>query len=808
MAPLEEPGDNSDRLKRALETHSIETVRFLVLAKEELGDSAYNDLIKTVLEIVKQSANPDGGITIEKCQEILSQVFVGKSRLLNSFHHFLQKRDPFHDDLPLDPVSFLVKIKASPHISDEDYNDLLTTLCLFRIKRSMAVEDVYDKAKKVMRRCPEFLEIFQKFLPPRLRGPLPIEQPCGSPKPCPMGKAVLSFTPDANYNLDGIRMKATNMNYNVAKLEHPRNQNHDEIGYPLGMKHSQQIPDSTRIFTNEGNGESLLAEEYEGDKIDPLPDWSPSRENELPPKVDLIASGTEDCFKFRTKNQDEENIIKCEDDMFESDIMLQRFRATADFIGNLQDHVDNDMKIQEHLTPLHRRCIEQLYDDYGLDLSLDYSGTSFKQLDAKGMTPKALLSEAKEINMERSITGVKNLSSSCNSQYHLVSDDAHHSIDLHIHKDIENIVSHASHKKISSEHKPVMIWTRLVQAFVSANCQLPELNCTIAPEEACERCGLSKKFLRSILNALLANNFPLSSKTGECLGHTSNNSNSIHDGSKMEIEDGEFVPCIENIQMDTMLGPVNGGASYDVAASSGDGSSFHRPESSIRDNDNKAEVQHGSREGPDVEMGSLAYSKTVTELCDLKGAKTCCSMVVLCRLHQMLYERLLVAKVLSREASAKAPSRGLRTCDLYAKFKGKLFKLLNGSTDNSKFEEYCLRILGPRSYVLFTLDKLICQVINQLRGVCDDGNLLIQLHDKMRRPNLSKDLLNHQNAGSSSTHPSNGLAQQNLEEGDEGSKLHGDTIKPTQNHFHRRKKRRLENSPASLSQPSVDNSNS
>ncbi|KAK3134707.1 hypothetical protein QOZ80_5BG0409710 [Eleusine coracana subsp. coracana] len=739
MAPLEEPGDNSDRLKRALETHSIETVRFLVLAKEELGDSAYNDLVKTILEIVKQSANPDGGITIEKCQEILSQVFVGKTRLLNSFHHFLQKRDPFHDDLPLDPVSFLVKIKASPHISDEDYNDLLTTLCLFRIKRSMAVEDVYDKAKKVMRRCPEFLEIFQKFLPPRLRGPLPIEQPCGSPKPCPMGKAVLSFTPDASYNLDGIQMKATNMSYNVAKLEHPRDQNHDEIGYPLRMKHSQQIPDSTRISTNEGNGESLLAEEYEGDKIDPLPDWSPSRENELPPKVDLsickprifsycqlpedcltlqssyrtelgrsifndtlvsVASGTEDCFKFRTKNQYEENIIKCEDDMFESDIMLQRFRATADFIGNLQNRVDNDMKIQEHLTPLHRRCIEQLYDDYGLDLSLDYSSTSFKQSDAKGMTPKALLSEAKEINMERSMTG-----------------------------------------------------------------------------------------------------------TGECLGHTSNNSNSIHYGSKVEIEDGEFVPCIENIQMDTMLGPVNGGAGYDVAASSGDGSSFQHLESSIRDNDDKAEVQHESIEGPDVEMGSLAYSKTVTELCDLKGAKTCCSMVVLCRLHQMLYERLLVAKVLSREASAKAPSRGLRTCDLYAKFKGKLFKLLNGSTDNSKFEEYCLRILGPRSYVLFTLDKLICQVINQLRGVCDDGNLLIQLHDKMRRPNLSKDLLNHQNAGSSSTHPLNGSAQQNSE-GDEGSKLHEDTVKPTQNHFHRRKKRKLENSPASLSQPSVDNSDS
>ncbi|KAL5654647.1 hypothetical protein ACJX0J_033966, partial [Zea mays] len=36
-----------------------------------------------------------------------------------------------------------------------------------------------------------------------------------------------------------------------------------------------------------GNGESLHAEENVGDNVDPLPWWSPSRENELPPKVNL-----------------------------------------------------------------------------------------------------------------------------------------------------------------------------------------------------------------------------------------------------------------------------------------------------------------------------------------------------------------------------------------------------------------------------------------------------------------------------------------------------------------------------------------
>ncbi|TVU01931.1 hypothetical protein EJB05_52578 [Eragrostis curvula] len=855
MAPSEEPGGDSDRLKRAVETHSIETMKLLLLAKEELGDPAYKDkLVKTAKEIVKRSANPDDGITIEKRKEILSEVFVGRTRLLNSFHHFLQGRDPFHDEVPVpqDPRQFLAKVKASPYISDEDYIDLLSTLRQFSKTRTMTVEDIYQKAKRIMRHCPEFIEIFKTYLPPHLSGPLPIEQPCGSPKPSPMGKELLSFiTPDANNSLDAIWIKATNISTNVSQLEYPGDQNFEGFEYPLGKTHTQ-------MPMKEGDGKSLVAEEYEGDKIDPLPDWSPSRENELPPKVDLsictpctpsycllpedrltlqssyrtelgrsifndtmvsVASGTEDCFKFRTKNQYEENIIKCEDDMFESDMLLQRFRATAEFIGHLQDQVDSDMKIQERLTPLHRRCIEQLYDDHGLDVidalsetqntsaslavlhyrlnqkiedlsvarlslhktcksiiadnyyrSLDYRSSSFKQLDAKRMTPKALLAEAKGNNMKRLSAGVKHFSSSCNLQSLLASDDAHNSTDVHIHEDIKSIVAYAYHKKYSSEHKPVMIWTKLVQPFVSANCRLPDLNGTVAPTEACERCGLSKNFLKSILSAFVAKNFPLSSKTGECLG---NKSTSVDDGCKLEIEEGEFIPCSPNVQMDAMLGPLNKAASYDVAAPSGDGLGFQLPESSICNRDNKADVQQESREGSNVEMGSLAYSKRVTEGYDVKGAKTCCSLVMLCRLHQMLYERLLVSKVLSREARAKALSRGLLTYDLYEEFKGELLKLLNGSTDSSNFEKYCLHFLGPGSYVLFTLDKLIGQVISQ-----------------------------------SPDRASNGSMEQDPDEEGKISKLHGTTVKPKQNLFHRRKKRKLDNSPARLSQPGVDDSNS
>lgn len=35
---------------------------------------------------------------------------------------------------------------------------------------------------------------------------------------------------------------------------------------------------------------------------------------------------------------------------FESDMLLQRYRTTSDFIRNLQGYVDKDMKIQDHLT--------------------------------------------------------------------------------------------------------------------------------------------------------------------------------------------------------------------------------------------------------------------------------------------------------------------------------------------------------------------------------------------------------------------------------------------------------------------------
>jgi hypothetical protein len=48
------------------------------------------------------------------------------------------------------------------------------------------------------------------------------------------------------------------------------------------------------------------------------------------------------------------------------------------------------------------------------------------------------------------------------------------------------------------------------------------------------------------------------------------------------------------------------------------------------------------------------------------------------------------------------------------RFLNALYNLLDGSSDNTKFEDDCRAIIGTQSYVLFTLDKLIYKVVKQV----------------------------------------------------------------------------------------------
>ncbi|KAK8710215.1 hypothetical protein V6N13_145550 [Hibiscus sabdariffa] len=124
---------------------------------------------------------------------------------------------------------------------------------------------------------------------------------------------------------------------------------------------------------------------------------------------------------------------------------------------------------------------------------------------------------------------------------------------------------------------------------------------------------------------------------------------------------------------------------------------------------------------------------------------------VLFRLHQILYERILSAKTNTAAAEMKwKQPKDASGLDLYARFMSALYSLLDGSTDNSKFEDECRAIIGNQSYVLFTLDKLIFKLVKQLQAVAADemDNKLLQLFDyeKSRKHWKAMDSVYYENA--------------------------------------------------------------
>ncbi|XP_074287332.1 paired amphipathic helix protein Sin3-like 2 isoform X2 [Silene latifolia] len=121
------------------------------------------------------------------------------------------------------------------------------------------------------------------------------------------------------------------------------------------------------------------------------------------------------------------------------------------------------------------------------------------------------------------------------------------------------------------------------------------------------------------------------------------------------------------------------------------------------------------------------------------------------RLHRMLYERILTAKTNSTCSESKwKNSKDSDHLDPYASFTTALYNLLDGLSDNAKFEDDCRAIIGNQSYVLFTLDKLIYKLVKQLQAIATDetDNKLLQLYEyeRSRRPSKFLDSVYHENA--------------------------------------------------------------
>ncbi|KAF8098764.1 hypothetical protein N665_0259s0034 [Sinapis alba] len=127
------------------------------------------------------------------------------------------------------------------------------------------------------------------------------------------------------------------------------------------------------------------------------------------------------------------------------------------------------------------------------------------------------------------------------------------------------------------------------------------------------------------------------------------------------------------------------------------------------------------------------------------------SYYVLFRLHQILYDRILSAKINSSCPERKwKTSNSTSPADSYARFMNALYNLLDGTSDNSKFEDDCRSIIGTQSYVLFTLDKLIYKLIKHIQVVAADemDSKLQQLYsyEKSRKPEKYLDAVYYENA--------------------------------------------------------------
>ncbi|KAI7742429.1 hypothetical protein M8C21_022910, partial [Ambrosia artemisiifolia] len=109
------------------------------------------------------------------------------------------------------------------------------------------------------------------------------------------------------------------------------------------------------------------------------------------------------------------------------------------------------------------------------------------------------------------------------------------------------------------------------------------------------------------------------------------------------------------------------------------------------------------------------------------------------------------AKLFCTSAEAR-PRAAKDSCsdDLYSIFMSSLYNLLDGVSDNAKFEDDCRAIIGNQSYVLFTLDKLIYKLVKQLQNIAGDemDNKLLHLYEyeRARTPENFVDSVYFENA--------------------------------------------------------------
>ncbi|KAL8249903.1 hypothetical protein R6Q59_006771 [Mikania micrantha] len=485
------------------------------------------------------------------------------------------------------------------------------------------------------------------------------------------------------------------------------------------------------------------------------------------------------------KNQYEESLFRCEDDRFELDMLLESVNLTTRRVEELLNKINNNsiktesvVRIEDHFTAFNLRCIERLYGDNRLDVmdvlrknaslalpviltrlkqkqeewarcrfdfskiweenfaknyhkSLDHRSFYFKQQDSKSLSTKALLAEIKEISEEKSKKE--------NIYQHFASGERQNSTphqefkycDLDIHDDIYQLMKYYIPQNFTIEqfNKVMKIWSNFVE---------PLFNVPI----------------RHHLNA--KNGRPIEDKNVH-KGNTSVKEREEDDLSPNRDFEDDFATYGEIDTKKSYQNRYHGNGLDKVAYEEGE-ESAHRPycdsvgpKEHDGFHDNKDESEGEAERFLETAKPLAKYTPAIShnEENDAQVFYGNDAFYVFFRLHQTLYSRLKEAK----ENSANNKWRGLNDTapnGSYARFLVLLYTFLGGDADNAKYEDECRAVLGIWSFPLFTLDKLIYKLSNQLLAIAMDevDNKLLSLYtyEDMKKPGRFVDKLYYGNA--------------------------------------------------------------
>ncbi|CAN6884560.1 unnamed protein product [Brassica oleracea] len=525
-----------------------------------------------------------------------------------------------------------------------------------------------------------------------------------------------------------------------------------------------------------------------------------------------VTSGSEDySFSHMRKNQYEESLFRCEDDRYEMDMLLGSVSSAIKHVEILLEKINNNtistdtICIEKHLSPMNLRCIERLYGDNGLDVmdlmkknlhsalpviltrlkqkqeewarchsdfqkvwaevyaknhhkSLDHRSFYFKQQDAKNLSTKCLLAEIKDISEKKHQEDLLQ-AISVRTMPSFTPDLEFSYGDSQIHEDLYLLIKYYCEELCTTEQadKVINLWTTFLEPMFGilsrsqGNLAMDEKlksnnqeldDASVAVKDSASGSN-RKKHPRSPEKLKMDNPTVQGSSPGKDAS-----SNRVKTAKHDKLQDDEAMTN-EVIQSSKLVSPRKDQVT-------------EREEGELSPTGN-CEVANG----PEGEDGSSAFSERflqtvkpvakhvpwlskATETCSQNDSRVFYgndSYYVLFRLHQMLYERMQSAKK-QAEKKGKAPDNTIP--DSYSRFMDALYNLLDGSSDNTKYEDECRSALGAQSYVLFTLDKLVQKLVKQLHAVAADetDTKLVQLYayENCRRKGRFFDLVYHENA--------------------------------------------------------------